>query len=397
MKKRKWIKRRHAVVTKLAYAILAPISKFRYGIRVERFESHGDDNQYIILFNHQTAFDQFFVGMAFDTPIYYVASEDLFSNGVVSSLIRWLVAPIPIKKQTTDISAVRNCMRVANEGGTIAIAPEGNRTYSGKTEYMNPAIAPLVRKLDLPLVLFKIEGGYGVHPRWSDGIRRGKMRAYASRVIRPEVYNPMSNDELLELIKRELTVNEANADNTYKSKKSAEYIERVMYVCPFCGLSEFESHGDITECKKCHRKIRYLPTTELEGVGFEFPYKFANDWYNAQCDFINSLDISRYGDNAIYTDTVQISEVIVYKHKKILRKSAEIALYHDKIDIGDSVFKFDDVSAVTVLGRNKLNVYKDGRVYQFKGDKRFNAVKYVNIYHRYKNMRENNNGKFLGL
>ena len=99
------------------------------------------------MMNHQTPFDQFFVGMSFRQPVYYVATEDIFSLGWLSDLLRWLVAPIPIKKQTTDVQAVMNCIKVVREGGNIAIAPEGNRTYSGKTEYMNNSIAPLAKKL----------------------------------------------------------------------------------------------------------------------------------------------------------------------------------------------------------------------------------------------------------
>ena len=53
---------------------------------------------------------------------------------------------------------------------------------------------------------------------------------------------------------------------------------------------------------------------------------------------------------------------------------------------------------MTVLGRNKLNLYIGDKVYQCKGNKRFNALKYVHIYHRYKNIKEgNSDGKFLGL
>ena len=43
-----------------------------------------------------------------------------------------------------------NCIRVAREGGTIAMAPEGNRTFGGSTGYMNNAIVPLAKKLGLP-------------------------------------------------------------------------------------------------------------------------------------------------------------------------------------------------------------------------------------------------------
>ena len=62
------------------------------------------------------------------------------------------------------------------------------------------------------------------------------------------------------------------------------------------------------------------------------------------------------------------------------------------------VLPLDEISAVTVLGKNKLNVYHKDNVYQIKGDRSFNAIKYVNIYHHYKNLKEGNeNGGFLGL
>ena len=69
--------------------------------------------------NHQTAFDQFFIGMTFKGAVYYVASEDLFSNGWVSSLLRWLVAPIPIKKQTTPAATAQTTAMIT--AATIGI------------------------------------------------------------------------------------------------------------------------------------------------------------------------------------------------------------------------------------------------------------------------------------
>jgi 1-acyl-sn-glycerol-3-phosphate acyltransferase len=108
-----------------------------------------------------------------------------------------------------------NCIRVAKEGGTICIAPEGNRTYSGKTEYINPAIVSLARKIRLPIALYRIEGGYGVQPRWSDVTRKGKMRSYVSEVIKPEEYSEMTDEELLERINKGLFVDEAKADGIY--------------------------------------------------------------------------------------------------------------------------------------------------------------------------------------
>ena len=401
-KNQKWMKFRHRVVTEIARAILKPITILMFGVKVEKFKEQGK-RPYLILMNHQTTFDQFFVGMSFKGPLYYVATEDIFSNGFVSSLIRYLVAPIPIKKQTTDVAAVINCIKVAKEGGSIAIAPEGNRTYSGKTEYISPTIAALARKIKLPIALYRIEGGYGVQPRWSDKNRKGKMRSYVSKVIEPEEYAAMSNEELFSLIEQGLSVNEGVADAVFKSGKKAEYLERAIYVCPYCGLSEFESHGNEIECKKCHKKIRYGEDKTLTGMGFEFPYRFVTEWYEAQKTFISNLDLTPYTENPLYFDRAKLSEVIVYKRKQLLKKDAEIKLYGNRIEIdedsdGKISFPFDEVTAVSVLGRNKLNIYHDKRVYQLKGDKRFNALKYVNIYYHYKNRNRGvTNGEFLGL
>lgn len=401
-KQKKWLKYRHHIVRNIAFAVLYPYSKWKYGITPEPFREQGD-RAYLILMNHQTPFDQFFVGMSFKGAVYYLATEDIFSNGWVSSLIRWLVSPIPIKKQTTDVSAVMNCIRVAKEGGTIAIAPEGNRTYSGKTEYMSPTIASLAKKLKLPIALYRIEGGYGAQPRWSDVIRKGKMRSYVSCVIEPEEYEKLTNEELFALIEKGLEVNEGVSDGIFRSKKCAEYLERAIYVCPYCALSEFESKGNEIECKKCHRKITYGEDKRLSGVGFDFPFGYVTEWYDYQKDFICSLNLTQYTDEPLYRDVADICEVIINKNKAPLRSKADISLYGDRIVIDEGkddalVFSFTEASAVSVLGRNKLNIYHDNRVYQLKGGKRFNALKYVNFYYRYKNIcTGDKKATFLGL
>lgn len=400
-KKKKWTRFRHRVVRNILFPTLGVFVRLRYRVRIKRFREQ-EKRPYLVLMNHQTAFDQFILGMSFRGPVYYLASEDLFSNGFVSSLIRFLVAPIPIKKQTTDLRAILNCMRVAKEGGTIAIAPEGNRTYSGRTEYMSPSIVPLAKKLGMPIVLYRIEGGYGVHPRWSDVVRRGKMQAYVSRVVTPEEYRAMSDDELFEIIQKELYVDEACVDGTFRHKKRAEYLERALYVCPFCGLSTFESHKDTLTCLGCGKQVKYLPTKELAGVGFAFPFRFVADWYDYQAEYIRDTDPMKLCDTLLYTEHVQFRQVIPYEKKVLIAKDAVLQLWGDRMEISyenkRELYTFDEASGVTVLGKNKLNIYHGDRIYQIKGSKRFNALKYVHMYNRYQSAKKGEEHSiFLGL
>ena len=396
-KKQKWTKRRHRFYRNLVCLAFGWFCKLKYHIRPVKFKE-AKKRQYLILFNHQTGYDQFFVGLSFPCPVYYVASEDIFSMGLASSIIRHLVAPIPIKKQATDVHAVMNCMRVAREGGTIAMAPEGNRTFHGEPVFINPAVAPLARKLGLPIALYRIEGGYGVQPRWSDVVRKGKMRSYVSRVIEPEEYAQMTDDELCAVIREELYVNEVKADGIYHHKKNAEYLERAIYVCPKCGLSTFESKGDLISCKKCGLTVRHLPTKELEGVGCDLPFRFVADWYHYQCDFMRGFDALSHIEAPLYKEPVSLFEVIPYKKKVKLNKDIQVVLYGDRLTLDGTTYAFGDISAISVLGKNKLNIYLGKQILQLKGDKRFNALKYLNMYYRWRGLTKGGtNGEFLGL
>lgn len=395
MKKEKWIKRRHSIAQKIVFPIAYLISKIKYRVVIEK---HKDKRQCVILSNHQTAWDQFFISEAFSQPVYYLCSEDVLSNGFISSVIKWGIAPIPIKKFTTDIQAVKNCFKVTGEGGTLAIFPEGNRTYSGTTEYVSPAIVKMLKKLKLPIAFFRIEGGYGVQPRWSDVTRKGKMRAYVSKVMEYEAYKDFTDEELFSVIKKELYVDESHSEDTFLHKRRAEYLERAIYVCPDCGISEFESKGAIVTCKKCKKRIEYTETKQLKGVNFDFKFTSVKEWYDYQNDYINALDVTQCVAVPLFEDTVDLYGVELYKRKRVIKKKIRLCGYGERFTFHQESIDFGDVHAVTVLGRNKLNVYYKDEVYQIKGGKRFNALKYVHLFYRYKQIiRGDKNDKFLGL
>lgn len=394
-KEKKWRKKRHTVMKKITSFLSFPIAKIKYHANIKR---HKDKRQCIILANHQTAWDQFFIGLAFKQPIYYLVSEDLFSGGLLSRIWQWSIGPIPIKKSTGDVRAVMNCMKVTKEGGTIAIFPEGNRTYSGTTEYISPAIVKMVKKTKLPIVFFRIEGGYGIQPRWSDITRKGKMRGYVSKVMEYDEYKELTDEEMINLVRTELYVDETAKDTTFKHKKRAEYLERAIYVCPYCGIAKFESNKHVIQCKKCGKTIEYTEKKQLKGVGFDFAFRNTKEWYDYQSDYINALDVMLYTVVPLFNDNVDLYNVELYKRKQLLSKQIRLCGYGNRFTFNEDTIDFSDVHAVTVLGRNKLNVYYKNKVFQIKGEKRFNALKYVHLFYRYKQLiKGDTNNKFLGL
>ena len=84
-KPEKWTHGRHRFARNVMACVLGPASRILYGCKPEKFRQEGK-RAYLILFNHQTVFDQFFIGLSFRNPVYFVGTEDLFSMGFISSV-----------------------------------------------------------------------------------------------------------------------------------------------------------------------------------------------------------------------------------------------------------------------------------------------------------------------
>jgi len=211
----------------------------------------------------------------------------------------------------------------------------------------------------------------------------------------------MTPDELMNAIESELYIDEAAVDGEYRHKKSAEYLERMLYVCPCCGFSTFHSEKSHVKCTHCGLDAEYLSTKEFRGVNRELPFRFAADWYEYQESYVRVCDFSEYDSHPLYSEQVSLSEVIVYKKKKTVDKKAVISVYNSRITVtgkNELDFPFLETSTVTVLGKNKLNIYFADKIYQIKGDKRFNALKYVHIFNKCKSiLKGEENEQFLGL
>ena len=63
-----WIKPRHRIAYSLIRAVMTPYVRWRYHIEAEPFPADSD-RPYLVVFNHQTGFDQFFPVMVFRQPL----------------------------------------------------------------------------------------------------------------------------------------------------------------------------------------------------------------------------------------------------------------------------------------------------------------------------------------
>lgn len=376
-KQKHWVKKRHAAVFAFLRFAMAPFLWLRYHYRAEKAPIR--KGPCIVLSNHQATMDPFFISKAFPFQLYFYASDDLF-NLKVSPLIRYLAAPIPKSKSVADLKAVMISLRVLREGGAIGITPEGNRTLSGRLWEMGDSVAKLVKTAKVPLVLFNLCGGYGTDPRWGVKIRRGtKFVGRVRRILTPEEYAGMSDEELFGIIKNELDVDDTLSGERYKSRRRAEYIERALYMCPVCGsIGTIHSYGTGFCCTSCKTEAEYTEDLKISPpVG---GYSRIYEWYEWERQEIvrRILVGEKISDGDIlFRESVKLQ-------KKIKLPGNTVTLDKDSLMISgggaETRYPLAEIDAITAVGKKKFNFYYKGKILQVKGGKRFCAIKYIHAF-----------------
>ncbi len=363
--------------------IFKAYTKCRYNYTAEKSDIKGPC---IILCNHTTTLDPFFVSLSFKMPLYFFASDDIFNIRGISPIIRYLVAPIPKSKSKADMNAVRISLKVLKEGGAVAIFPEGNRTLSGRQWEMTDAVAKLVKLSKVPLVLYNIRGGYGTDPRWGLKLRKGKMRGAVVRVMQPQEYKELDTAALFDTICKELEVYDPDSGVKFKSRRRAENVERVLYMCPHClAVSSIKSRKSGFACSACGKRWEY---TEDLHISPNDKFDAVDKWHDWEKQRV--AELVRGGDGRLFYDgNIKFYESVRLKRKRKLDGRA-VAADRDGITVigkkGETRFAFGETDGFTILGKRKFNVYYGGKTFQVKGDKKFCPLKYLHLYEEVNNV-----------
>lgn len=217
---------------------------------------------YIVLPNHTCGGDQFFVAFSFiKRHMYYLASEHAFRKKVLGAIMRFCTGPIARVKGTVDASAVLALMRWLRQGVPICFFPEGNRSWNGRTAPLHPTTAKLLRTANVPVVTYRIEGGYLADPRWSKTLRRGRLHGSVVNIYQPAELKKMSLQEIEARISADLRVDTDESQRqspvAFKGRRLAEGLEEALFLCPKCGeLGHLRGKGNRFACT-CGLSVTY--------------------------------------------------------------------------------------------------------------------------------------------
>ena len=394
---------RHKLLSLLVSPFLKIYLRFKINFKAKNIKL--PKGPLLVVSNHVTTYDQFYVPMVLPKPLYPVAMDDITSRKGSGNFVRWGFGTIPKLKGISDFQCVRTMIKYKNEGLNLMIYPEANRTYDGLTCYIDESTTKLIKSFKIPVVFLNIIGGYGVDPRWGKSFRKGYHTIKLRYIMPKEEVQSLSNEELQDKIKEYLTVDNYDPKYTYKGKDKAEYLERFLYTCPDChSVSHLHTSGDDIYCDVCGYKERYKEDLTFDLIHGKNHVLRVDDWAKIDKKYITSINPTENLDEVIFTDE-HINVYQVYKTipRELKIEDATLIGYKDRFVLKygntERVISFDEIVAACPVGKCRATFYLKENGYQIEGVQTLNAFKYVNLFYHHYNYKKGVVGmdEFLGI
>lgn len=145
------------------------------GFDVSGRENIPESGPFLLISNHQSVLDPFFIQTWFSRPVHPMAKSTQFASPIFSAVMKRCYS-FPVRRFQVDPHAVRTTLRRLRAGHPVHIYIEGERTWDGTLRPPRPGTVRLALKAGVPILPCAVDGAYDVWPRWDRRIRRGRVR-----------------------------------------------------------------------------------------------------------------------------------------------------------------------------------------------------------------------------
>jgi 1-acyl-sn-glycerol-3-phosphate acyltransferase len=332
---------------------------------------------YLVLGNHGSVMDPFFVNSFVPAPIHYVVSDSNFRSRIVDFGLS-LVGGIPKTKALSDLETVKNIIKIKSNRGIIGVFPEGQSTWDGHTLPIYYSTAKLVKSLKIPVVIAKSRGAFLSLPRWARSYRRGLITVSYEMGFTPEELKRSSVEDVYRKVVRLLDHDEFEHQQQFmvpfRGPNRAEHLEIVLFVCPNChGISTLESEKHFLRCQRCKYTVRYTVYGEFEAHSGPRHFRTLREWNVWQTSYAEAL-LDRHLDQGSEDEIFADEQVIAQKGFKSspLEKFHEgrLSLYTDRIVLRprdgspEIAFHHRLIEGINVQNSEHLEFYYEGELFR---------------------------------
>ena len=266
-----------------------------------------------------------------------VVSDHLTNNRFSEVFLKKFAGVIVKHRDKPTSHLTEQIISSVKEGIPVSIYPEGAMTPNGETGFFSPRTGQLIKDSGAALITFKLTGGYLHAPKWAKKLRRGPVHGRVVREYSPEELAKMTAEEVNEAITRDIYHNDyafqKEKRNEYKGKRLAEYVERILYLCPEChSIGTLHSSGNFLQCD-CGYKVELKYDGFFHNTGTGLHFESILDWDKWQKDEWKKIVLSVPKGELIFSEKQQIVSMFVKHRKRLINKDSELKLFTDRFEI----------------------------------------------------------------
>lgn len=360
-------KKPNRFINGLLVFLFSPLFKYYFRFRFDRSNIVDLKGPAIFISNHASALDVFLMGIsAYPITINYVAGYEWFHNPILNFILKRLKA-IPKFQYQLDIESLKEMFRVIEDKKVLGLFPSGRLSSDGKGFKVETNVAKLLKKLNVPVYFFRIDGSYMSFPKWARCPRRGRIEGSYKLIFDQSSLETSSIDEITNTLNQFLSYDEYtwSTKNSveFSGKYLAENLENIIYLCPACNEEyKIKTKNDLISCE-CGLNTKINKLGQLDH-GFKF--KYISDWNEYQKNIIKK---------DIIDGKIQMIDNCIVKESSTTKKSKTI--------LGNGIVTLIDNNLICKLndGKTELKFNLIGlKSLPFKAGKNFELASGDRIY-----------------
>lgn len=269
---------------RVAQAVTWVFAKLFFRRKVLRNEIKGVKGPFVVIANHQCAYDFVSLMSLIRRPMSFVISNSFFNSLPITGFLK-KIGVIPKQQFQTTVTDMKNMKAVVDAGEPLVIYPAGLMCEDGLPTPTPMATYKFLKWLGVDIYVARVSGTYFAMPKWGDGIRPGRTYLDVYKLVDAADLASMSIGEIREktdaALKYDAYREQENLMVRYKNGDHIDGLEQVLYVCPHCGGEHTMKVRDrsVIFCEACGYEEKsdiYGFLHNEKGIGPEIRY--VSDW-----------------------------------------------------------------------------------------------------------------------
>lgn len=260
------------------------VATFLFKRKMLRNEIKGVKGPYVVIANHQAAYD--FVNLigAVRRPLTFVISNSFYNSLPIKGILKGM-GVIPKQQFQTTLHDMKRMKSAVEQGKPLVIYPAGLMCEDGLSTPIPKATYKFLKWVDADVYVAKSYGTYFCMPKWTKGIRVGETQLDIYKLFSREQLEQLDVDEIKRIANKALLFDAYREQEQlmvkYKNGDNLQGLENVLYMCPHCKAEFSVKVRDKSAlfCEKCgfeQRSDEYAFLHNTGGVGEEIRY--VSDW-----------------------------------------------------------------------------------------------------------------------